>query len=63
MTEAEKSYKRWHRWAACVRRRWLPDSPMYQLAERMLREAEQRKSSRPERDVFVAPLRKSTKSE
>ena len=40
--EAEKSVKRWRRWAANVRRRWLPDSPMYRLAERMLHEAEQR---------------------
>lgn len=42
MTKEEKSYKRWHRWAANVRRRWLPDSPMYQLAERMEQEAKQR---------------------
>lgn len=40
--EAKKSYKEWHRWAANVRRRWLPDSPMYQLAERMEREAKER---------------------
>lgn len=41
-SEAKKSLKEWRRWAATVRSRWLPDSPMYRLADRMEREAEQR---------------------
>lgn len=41
-TEAEKSYKKWKRWAATVRGRWLPNSPMYLLAERLEQEAKQR---------------------
>ena len=40
--EAKKSVKGWRKWAAKVRRRWSPDSPMYQLAERLEREAEER---------------------
>ena len=46
MTEAEKSVKKWRRWAANVRRRWSPDSPMHQLADRLEREAEQRLTDR-----------------
>lgn len=40
--EAEASLKRWHRWAACVRSRWQPDSPMARLAQRRVLQAELR---------------------
>ena len=42
ITQAEKSVKRWKRWAACVRSRWMPDSPMIELADRMVQDAEKR---------------------
>lgn len=40
--EAKASLKRWQRWAACVRSRWEPDSPMADLARRRVLEAELR---------------------
>lgn len=42
IAEAEKSVKRWKRWAARVQDRWLPDSPMVKLADRMVQTAERR---------------------
>lgn len=42
VTEAKKSVKKWRRWASRVRRRWRADSPMIELADRLVREAEQR---------------------
>ena len=42
LIEAQKSAQRWRRWAASVRSRWQPDSPMAALAARLEQEAEQR---------------------
>lgn len=40
--EAKASLIRWRRWAAGVRSRWEPDSPMARLAKRRELEAELR---------------------
>ena len=40
--EAEKSLKKWQHWADSVRRRWRADSPMIELADRMVQEATER---------------------
>ena len=42
LIEAQRSVKKWKRWAATVRGRWLPDSPMVELADRMVQVAERR---------------------
>lgn len=38
--EAKENLKNWRRWAAAVKKRWRFDSPMVDLADRRVQEAE-----------------------